>query len=116
MIHFDLSELVDELGVTVKVARETKGYYDDYGDWIDGETETKEIKAILSRDTDDTMTYYDSGSLRADYYKIYTNDKLNRDDKIIYSNKTFTLYDHRDYDTLARPHIYFLKWRDKDEI
>lgn len=115
-MHFDLSDMVNDFGVDVQIVRRTNGYYDEWGDWIDGELETTTIKAILSNNTDDTMTYYDSGSLHSDFYKVYTNVPLRRDDKLLYNDDAYTLFDHRDYDTLAIPHIYFVKRRDKDEL
>ena len=115
-MHFSLADMVEEYGEDVIVTRETEGRYDDYGKWIDGATETLEVRMILSVNADDTIAYNDSGYLQSNYYKAYTNKKLEKNDKVTHDGKTYTLFDHRDYDSLALPRIYMLKRRDKDEL
>lgn len=75
-----------------------EGYYDDYGDYIEGTTTTKTFKgAVLPLSEDDFIKNPDSGYTKDDR-KIYTELMLENGQTIIWKGKPWTIEGDLDYD------------------
>lgn len=116
MKAFELSEMIDEFGVTIEVVtREgSVGWDSETGRPIEVPKETEELAAIVVPVSDEMLRFNEGGNFKASDRKVYTKEELDLTKIVIYKGREHTLTAWRDYDDLSDVFIYIISRRDND--
>lgn len=116
MKAFELSEMIDEFGVTIEVVtREgSAGWDSETGRPIEAPKETEELTAIVVPVSDEMLRFNEGGNFKASDRKVYTKEELDLTKIVIYKGREHTLTAWRDYDDLSDVFIYVISRRDNE--
>ncbi|MFB6475771.1 hypothetical protein ACFCW7_23205 [Paenibacillus glucanolyticus] len=110
MIKFDFSAMFAEWGTIFQRLPKGKGYYDytNGGKWVPGLGQPEEISGIVVSLSPDELQMEPGGNYTRKDRKIYVQkpQTLNLDDQVIYKEKTYRIFEHRDYDEHADFNVY----------
>lgn len=113
MKAFELSEMIDEFGVTIEVVtRKGSQGWDDEGNPVVLPGEAQELQAIVVPVSDEMLRFNEGGNFKASDRKIYTKEELDLTKVVIYKGREHTLTAWRDYDDLSDVFIYIISRRD----
>lgn len=116
MKAFELSDMIDEFGVTVDIiTREgSQGWDEETGAPIKTPSETEQRRAIVVPVSDEMLRFSEGGNFKSSDRKVYTKEELDLTKVVVYKGREHTLTAWRDYDDLSDVFIYIMSRRDNE--
>ena len=111
--QFQFADFVEEFYVPFKYFTRGEGFYDESGDWHDGEETSQDIGGIVLPLSEDDLKFVESGSYNEKNKKIYTTIPLLQNAMIEYKGDKYTITTFKDYNDYADVFIYYGRWREK---
>lgn len=113
MKQFQFADFVDEFKVSFIAYTETDGYYNEFGDWIEGSKEPVGMVGIVLPISDDILRYSEAGTYSTKDKKLYTTVPLQVNQVIEYKGDLYTVQNFKNYSEYADTYIYIARWREK---
>lgn len=113
----DFRSLLSRYKQPITVIEKGDGYYcDETGQWVEGEEEEIETKAVVMPMSADDLRHDEGGAYDADDRKLYIHRNLKRNQKVKVSGNEYTVMEKHDYSYHANGlWFYVLKRSDKDD-
>lgn len=97
-------------GKPVIVIEDKEGYYNDIGDWIEGEKEYVEIEGACVPLDKETLIHGEGGTYNEEDRKFYSYVNLSKGTDVLYNDKIYTIVSRKDYEDYDEGlFIYVLK-------
>jgi hypothetical protein len=113
MKQFEFADLVADFKVPFIYYEKSEGYWNDAGDWIDGEETPIQMEGVILPLSGEDLQYAEAGAYSVKDKKIYTTEPLKLNREIEFKGDRYTIQRFKDYSDYADVYIYHARWREK---